>query len=280
MLGPVICYRQAMRAQLEIVWDGVAPGLAEHELSVSALNQSLYLLLVAVRRIRTNKLIGAVGDSERGGRGGRLARGSEQIDLRIRTLGHGCLNLGVDVFFPEDLQGSIFRPSEIEETMSELVDALSAESRGEHRNLAVRKYLRSLKGVSSHSYTARVGGRIYRTEVLGTPTLPPDTDQYPYLKEVVGEISGVLFPPANPEIRLSLPDGANLRLSATSSQVEQALELRCTQVIVRIMHRGREKPRLLSLRPADGEQKPALSMEEVGAFVLKRWRDTLERLGQ
>ncbi len=269
-----------MRAQLDIVWDGTAPGLAEHELSVSALNESLHLLLVAIRRIRTNTLTGATGDSERGGRGGRLARGCEQIDLRIRTVGHGCLILGVDVVFPDSPNGDLFGATHIEETMTALFDALGAESRGEPRNLAVRKYLRSLKGVTSQKYTAHVGDRIVRGVTLGALTLTPDADDHPYPREARGKICGVLFPPDGPEVVVTLPEGTRLRLTATTKQVERALVLRDTEVIARVMHRDRGKPRLLSLRAADDAPRASPDAEAAQTFVLERWRETLERLGR
>jgi hypothetical protein len=269
-----------MRAQLDIVWDGTAPGLAEHELSISALNKSLHLLLVAVRRIRTNTAVGATGDSERGGRGGRLARGCDQIDLRVRALGEGCLSLGIDVLFPDSPTGNMFEAMHVEETMAALVDALAAESRGEPRNLAVRKYLRSLEGVTSQRYTARVGNKVVRSEALGTLALPPDTSDHPYPREIVGEIGGVLFPPSEPEVVLTPLEGAKVRLAASADQVERALALRGMPIIARVMNRGRDRPRLLSLRAAGAGQKLRIDVEAAGAFVLERWRDTLERLGR
>jgi hypothetical protein len=262
-----------MRAQLDIVWDGAAPGLAEHELSISALNQSLQLLLMAVRHIS------AASDPERSG-GVRRARGSERIDLRVRTLGHGCLSLGLDVLFPDDPQVPLFGQELVEKTMSNLVDALGAESRGEPRNAAVRKYLRSLEGVTSQSYTARLGGRIVQAVAFDTLVLPPEPEEHPYPREVLGEISGVRFPPAKPEVRLGLPDGSELQLYATASQVERALMLRGRQVLVRVMTSGRGKQRLLALRSADEELRAVLTPDEAGTFVLQRWRETLERLGQ
>jgi len=252
-----------MRAQLDIVWDGSAPGLAEHELSVSALNESLRLLLAAVRRIRSTMLTGA----------------SKQIDLRIKTLGHGCLSLGIEVVFPDEPTRDLFEAKRVEETMTELLDALDAESRGEQRNSAVRRYLLSLKGVTSQRYTARVEGKFIKDAEFGALALSPETDDHPYPREIVGEISGVLFPPSAPEVVLMPQEGKRLQLAATARQVEQALALRSAPVVVRVINRTHGKQRLLSLQAAS-ERKPRPSPTEAGVFVLERWRDTLERLGR
>lgn len=80
----------AMRAELNIVWDGDGPGLSEHRLSVGALAKPLTLLLTAIRRIATN-LATEASDSERGARGGRFSRLAEEIDLQLSTVADGCV---------------------------------------------------------------------------------------------------------------------------------------------------------------------------------------------
>jgi hypothetical protein len=115
---------------------------------------------------------------------------------------------------------------------------------------------------------------------LDTLAPQPEAEDYPYPKEVLGEISGVRFPPARPEVRLVLSDGSELQVVATGSQVDQALVLRGKPVVARVMTGSRGEQRLLSLRHADNERPPVLTAEEAGAWVLDRWRETLERLGQ
>jgi len=262
-----------MRTELDIVWDGTAPGLAEHELSVSALEKPLKLLLSAIRRVASNVIAG----NSAGGTGGRYAGGAGDIDLRIQAVGHGCLDLSTSVVFPERGQLQLVDDdrSVEEETMKVLFEAIDAERRGISRSTHVQKFLRSLVGVERQQYTARHAGRIIGELSFGTTSLPPEPESHPFLAQYTGKIAGVIFGP-KAEVRVQSAAGS-IRLQATDTQIERALELRGEQVRIRAIN----SDGVLRLISLDIDSPPeSLSVERARAHVLTRWSHTLERLAQ
>lgn len=283
---------------MNIVWDGQAPGLAEHQLSVAALSSPLELLLKAVRRVASSTIKRAKNtgkeppddafeDSELGGKGGRLVRGVDKIDLRIKGIGHGCLSLDLEIVFPEELedpQGSLFDAQLADATMANLLGAIEAESRGEHRSAAVRRFLRSLAGVSSQRYALRRDGQTIKEVRLADASPPPAPVEHPYLIGIRGAISGVRFPPGEPQVLITTADGRGVALVASAAQVDQALALRGVEVEVRAMTALRgAKARLISIRQDAAATRGAVETPDAAAlqaYVLRRWAGTLERLAQ
>ena len=85
-----------MPTKLTIRWDGTAPGLQEHALSLSAWLAPLSTLLRAVRRAASNLDKSHADDPERGKKGGRLTPAAHAIDLRITAVRDGCVNLDLE----------------------------------------------------------------------------------------------------------------------------------------------------------------------------------------
>ncbi len=269
-----------MRAELEIVWDGDGPGLAEHRLSVSKLTEPLSLLLAAVRRIATNIVIQAT-DSERGARGGRFATIAKDIDIQLSTVEQGCLHLSAEIVFP-DPQDQLSLFASVDDlagrTLTELVLAIASESKGRARSAPVRKFLQSTEGlVSSHSYRARSGGAIIAEATIGEPTLLAEPTLGSYVVRYEGHVSGVLFEP-KPEVRIR-HEGQSFRVQAALVDVEKALELRGQDVVVYAAKVETGIPTLLQLKPA-AEPQVIPNQEQRLEHMLTRWRPLLERLAQ
>ncbi len=270
-----------MRAQLKIVWDGGAPGLSEHQLSVSTMGEPLHLLLQAIRRIASNILVGADDLSERGVKGGRLANMAQKIDMRISAMHPGSLDMNIDVVFPGQSEGqlSLPLPDLPEATLKELLSLIEAESKGESRNGPVRKYLRCLPRLSSQRYSAYSGETEIGSVEIGNIELPDEPTPQTYLVEVHGIVSGVSFAPLEPDLRIKRhDDGAVCRLHATAEQVDHALELREHAVIARAMTDGKGHYTLLMIRKKTSCEEPKISEETLREHVLARWRESLKRL--
>lgn len=80
---------------------------------------------------------------------------------------------------------------------------------------------------------------------------------------------------STPELRIALPDGGVLSVTATAAQVEQSSGLREVSAMV-VM--GPE-PRLIWIRQK-GADVPVPSAEERDAHALRKWSELLRRLAQ
>lgn len=275
-----------METQLKIVWDGDAPGLAQHRLSLAEFGPALNRMLIAMRRIASGIVTQAQEGGDTGLRGGRLAKLASQLDLEITGVEQGSLGLTMACVLrltPEQSAQAADPVSSLaDQTCAEFVTAIEHESAGRLRNGMVREYLRVLPaGVRSQSYSVqRSDGTVLRAQVaqLALAQLPADA---PALDEVVGSIMGVSFDPSRLEVRLQDPKSKRtLACSATEALVNQAVELRAVPVrALMVQHAG--KLRLLRLRPADaGDDAIRPATESYDAALWGRWDDLLQRFAQ
>ena len=89
--------------ELDIRWDGSAPGLAEHRPSIDSFAEPMRLLLVAVRST-ANNMIKASADQKQSGAGRRLAL-ADQIDLQIVSLKAGSTMPSFVITIPPPVDG-------------------------------------------------------------------------------------------------------------------------------------------------------------------------------
>lgn len=270
--------------QLKIIWDGTAPGLQEHQLSVSAFGKSFVSMLRAIQRVSTNVITGS-GDSESGAKGGRYAERAQGIDLRVVSVGHGCLDMDLVVSFPELEAAQIpLVPDDVpEKTMQAFLEAITAESSGKPGSAAVRSFLKSLpEGVSMQEYRAFARGREIASTRVSEVEFVEDEERSTYLVRIAGRVTGVIFPPDAPEVRISRSHGmvkSTVRMAATEEQIEQALLLRHQPVVARAFS-SESGLSLLSLDPLNDFPAELLSYDDVRTHVLSRWEGTLQRLAQ
>jgi hypothetical protein len=278
-----------VKPRLHILWDGDAAGLAEHQLSVAALGTPLQLLLQATRRIASNLIAGVDGEPERGVKGGRLAAGAADMDLRIVSINPGCLEMELELWFSEAATAAQPSLPELElaepqsdlpeRTLAELLAALADESKGRPRNAAVRKFLHSLQGITRQHYAASIGGRAIATVEFGeVGLLENESAPQPYLVDVRGVVSGASFAPQETEVRLTRPSGKTCRLSARPEDVELALSLRGRSVVARAMTDGAGHYTLVRLVDEHAHGQGLVDPDRAREQVLDRWRETLQRL--
>lgn len=266
-----------MATQLKIIWEGTAPGLVEHRLSLGAFGEPLTLLLKAVRRIASNS-VGMATDGEK--TTGRFADAARQLDVQIDKLIEGSNGIeSVCVFDPKPgAEPFLFFPDLIEQTTSTLLDALEAESKGHVRHGGVRRYLRSLPaGVVRQTYSLHDNGRvIHAPVVIEDMELQDLPEELPYLQEIDGNIIGVGFEPGKNEVRLKT-ENDQVALGATAAQVETALELRHSEV--RALAVIGKQSRLLRVQPVDTPPFE-ITPEFIEKHIFQRWDALLRRLAE
>jgi hypothetical protein len=264
-----------MASELKIRWDGDVPGIAEKRLSLDAFARPLELLLAALRRIATQMVSTAIeGEQPKSGRFANVAR---WIDIELVDVAKQSTGTDAYVVFhnpPEELNlwGDI--PSR---ATVELLDAIELESGGHVRNSAVRNYLRSLPPKLHHQVYEYTNGQATRRVELGDVSLtdlPPDPA---VLKRFDGNVVGVQFEPARPEVRIKT-DTMTTSLGATPEIVERALDLRHDKVKTISVHIG-SRTRVISLkRASDPDFK--FGPEAVEEYIFKRWDTLLGRLAK
>jgi hypothetical protein len=275
----IVEIKPATPLELKITWEGEAPGVADHRLSISAFGDALKELLKAYRRIASNMLRDAAGYAERG----RLNELANLLDIEIAQIEGSSVELSAVCTFrpPPDPQANLFFPGDIlERAGKELLDSIDEESKGHPYNTSVRNYLSALpSGLTRQQYELSENGKVLHAPVVIGPVSIAATPllNLPYLIEFTGSVTGVGFEPGVTEVRVRTEEDERLRFLAPVSLVEQALELRGKTV--RGLAVKAKEMRLLRLSDATA---PAFvltrALEE--DYLFGRWDALLRRLAQ
>lgn len=266
-----------MPIELKISWEGDAPGVREHRLSIGAFAPALAELVRAYRRIASNMLRNAASYAE----SGRLKDLANRLDIEIQSVeGTNPLELAAVCTFdaPIEIQPPLWPVNIAERASKELLDSIEEESSGRPRNTAVRSYLKLLPPLSKQKYELHDNGRVLHDPVIIDElnlTNPSLTD-LPHLIQFAGSVIGVGFEPGISEVRIRTEENETLRLLASPEMVEQALELRGTMA-VGLAVKGNES-RLLRLSPATGYRPFSLTPELANEYIFQRWETLLRRL--
>lgn len=264
-----------MSLKLKIVWQGTAPGLAEHRLSINTFAEPLSLLLSAIRRTASNLVRDAM--DQRAVLTGRLLSEAQHIDIEIQNILQGSAGIeGLVVLnYPEGTQTSLLLPDLAERATEQILDAIGKESRGIPRNAAARTYLESLPTeVHAQEYILSRNGTELSHVTLTKVALPTQLIDLPHLSETIGRVIGVGFEPGRNRVQIRSEDGTEISLSATGAFVEAALTLRGIDVRVLFVVLGDGNRRLLRIQSLS-EPRVRLGVEQA---VFGRWHDLLARL--
>jgi hypothetical protein len=267
----------AVPISLRITFKGEAPGIAEHRLSIGSLAIPLLQLLKATRRIASD----IIRDSgQYASTRGRYAKEARAIDLQIESLSNACIemNLVASVDEPSGFQKGLFPQEMLLRTMSNLLEAIKAESSGQESNRTVRTFLQMLPpSIQSQDYRLYRNGTLVKELEFSKVSLPEISSLPPFLDIVMGTVSGISFDPGPSEIWIKTEQGALLRCTSRPELIDSALSLRSVPIEA-LLVRGAEKPRLLWLKPK-GEWQPA-NHEQKMEYLFNRWSAVLERLAQ
>ena len=265
-----------MSAQLRVVWEGSAPGLAEKRLSLLAFGPALNALLKAAKNVARRQVAAARGEEY----DPETATKSSLVDLQVSAFTGGSADTMLEVVpIPSAIGGASLFEDFGAEIVRDLRLSLEHESSGRRRDRFVSEYLSSLpSGLTRQSYTIIIDGKAEEPLEIREMTLlelpPPPTA----LVIVKGIVEGVSFgEKGEPGIRFAPWTGKVLSLIATKAQVEDAVRLRHEKTQALVLMTAR--PRLMWVRKEDA---PVFSMtdDERRLHFMSRWAGVLTELAK
>lgn len=269
-----------MAYELDIHYEGDAPGIAEHRFSVSAFGMPLAALLTALRRIATQMVRAAVEGE--GPKTGRFADLGRSLDIEVTKINGNSLGLESVVTFNPPVQPQTnlgYWDNLPERAGAALLDAIDRESRGELANSAVRNYLRQLPpGVRRQEYNFHANGREIKRISIGDVKLTTVPTELPYLRELTGSIVGVGFDPGRNEVRVKADAGSTANIVATSEDVERAIDMRHEKVRTLAIQTSKGV-RLITLKRAS-EPRAQFDPEAAKKRIFERWENVLRQLSK
>ena len=273
-------------ARIEIHWDGpdAIPGIKDHRLSIGAFGPALRSLHVALRRIASGLVKDALGDSEYGNRGGRLAARAKAIDLELVKIFEGSLGLEMQCAYHEQVAPGENLAFPMEDSLPvrairRLIELIDLESRGQAANVPVRKFLKQLpQGLTRQSFEAWDGsvslGKVQINRV-DLPAIPES--RFHTLCRSTGCVVGVGFEEGKTEVRFLDDERRRVTCPATGAPVEQALARRGRRDSAHMLRGG--SPRLLWIR--DSEKPLRLLDPQARAdYLFTSWENTLHGLAK
>ncbi|NOY28299.1 MAG: hypothetical protein GXP62_20770, partial [Oligoflexia bacterium] len=243
-----------MTTTLNIRWDGTAPGLQEHRISLGLWLKPLSLLLKAVRRTATGILTEAIDDPQYGAGGGRLHKIAKGLDLEIVAIKDGCVQVEA-AFALEPPVGQLGLDYDdlIKRTAVRVVKSIERESRGEVSNYLVRQFLEALPSeVEIQQYQVVHNGNVVAATDVEELRLPEIPAELPTLKRLTGRVIGVSFDEGKESVSIKA-DGRSTTLKATLEQVECALNLRDSEIEAMVV--SGDRARLVWLKVKDGSTR-------------------------
>ncbi|MGI5860712.1 MAG: hypothetical protein ACOX6T_01495 [Myxococcales bacterium] len=160
-----------------------------------------------------------------------------------------------------------------------MLDYIEAESRGQPRHVAARKYLAALPpGVTGQRYKLLHNGKCDKEIAIGELSILELPRPGPHLELLPAFVVGVGFEPGKSEVRLRhCSTGRLVTCSATAEQVEAAIGLRDRPADAMVL--AGQKCRLLWLRPSDAQWQPPTADERT-ELIFDKWGEVLRRLAQ
>jgi hypothetical protein len=260
-----------MALELRITYEGSAPGLVDHRLSLSAFAEALKRLVIAVQRTAS-----ALVSPDSADRGAIVAE-ARLLDVELVGLEHNCVSLRLEcVTRPQDSEPPDNLQALAENAVRKLLDDIQAEAKDIQTSPAARRYLHALPGgVDRQRYQALKDGAVLIDFECGAVAFVPEV-MLPRLLQIRGSVTGVKFSPVQ---SVTIKSGERtLHIGTDAAGVEQAFALRGSFVRLAIMM-GEESSRLLWIRSDEalGERPGA---EETYAFALTSWTRTLDLLAE
>jgi len=266
----------ARSVQLEIVWDGSVKGLADKRVSLAEFGDALALLVKAARRIAHDRISNAIEPSARG----RLVAAANNLDIQIAEVKHNSSGFDTIVTFEEMPLTTmpLFGNGFLESVSQELLRSIREESEGHFRNSSVRSYLRALpKGLTRQKYNLHENGRAIDSVEIGDVKLAELPDAPASLREIEGDVVGVVFESGKQEVRVK-GKASTVGFSATNEDVEKALAVRKETVRILGVHDGKHA-RMLRIEAAD-KPRFVVTPEAIEEHIYKRWANVFERLSK
>jgi hypothetical protein len=260
-----------MTLELRITYEGSAPGLAAHRLSLSAFSEALGRLAFAVQRTASALL--SPDSAERGA----LAAEARLIDVELAGLEHNCVTLRLECVARQHDEPVEGVEKLAESAVLKLLDDIKAEAEEIPRSAAARRYLHALPGgVERQRYQAFKGGALLYEFECGALAFSPEV-QLPRLVQIRGSVIGAKFPPAQESVSIKSGD-QTVHVMTDAAGIDRALALRGRIVRVAALMAD-ESNRLLWIRADSGPDDPPGPVEAY-KFALVNWTRTLDILAE
>ncbi len=271
-----------MSVTLTIKFEGTAPGLNRHELSLASFGPVLVEYVRALKRTASS-ILSQSDDPRYGSKGGRFAKIAESMDLVVTTMEHNCVTLDCRIDLPEPFadsdQEALPMPLDALEasTAQALVRQLEDAQAGRVVSETARSIIRLIPEGTTHSYWARRADELLASAVIGAVDIQERRVSMVRSKRIVGTIAGLMFD--KPGVHVRDETGKVVRLRANEDQVNEALALRDGPVEVQALLRKNGSDTLLWIRPAHVQLEVVTGDQRVGFFT-ERWSEVLERLAR
>lgn len=266
----------ASEGRLEIVWDGTATGLSERRLSLDAFGPTLARLLPVLQRIAT--IIERRATDAPAGRGGRYSREADGLDIQLEAISANSPVMVRAVVVQRTEPAQPLFPDLPDRAARAFIDGIKQEIAGQLADASIRKFLRQLPEGLTHQRYTYIDSAGTATEAVVTDMHLPEIPTLGRLERYSGDVIGVDFPPAPPQVRLG-DARRRVVVEASSDEVERALALRGASVEALVLHRRTGGKRLLRLHRPD-EGPPSTTADEQAAALFARWGPLLERLAR
>jgi hypothetical protein len=268
----------ASPVEFTVRFDGEAPGLQRHRLSLAAFHVALGKLLSALR----HKLQAiASGDPNR--EHGRLGSLGKNFDLQLKQISDGCVTLTFDWGPSDEASDENDTGTALAERTVQgfLQDVEEEWSSPEKKSPHVYGFLRSLpEGVKTQEYEAKVGDRVIgKLKLDGTEGKQAQARrQLPRTRDFHGRVEAIRFHSENGRVRIRTSTGELLICRATAEIIDAAVELRHHVVVGKILIR-QDLVRLLTIR-SEGTNPSKLTEQEKRDYLFRNWDGTLRRLAE
>lgn len=266
-------------------FDGAAPGLESHRLSLAAFQTPLSKLLQALRQMADSVKDGSEGtDRKNRSRTGKFGK---LLDLQLATITDGCVNLNFSLVTTKtDEFTDQQRESLATMTVQRFIDELKTEWDGAAPRVnGIRRYLDSLPdNVTTHEYEGRMGGNVINSAKLSTKiaTNVDSNEDFrqtaPRLRQVTARITSIRFDSKDGCVKLRTVFGEKFVCQASPELLDLAARLHKFSVVAQILVRH-DVARLLSLRDEQSTHEP-LTEEARREYLYQNWSNTLKRLAE
>ncbi len=263
-----------MSFELEIHWDGDAPGLAESEFSVSTWASALSALLDAARSY-------SVGADTRRGRPSMRER---QLDFVLTATKPGSVTTCLRVVKRPTSSGQVETDATAEnwvaEAMTGLLNGLREASGGRIPSVLSKYVELTAQGISTHECRFLRDGQVYETVKFdaGAKTHADAVDHKRASVRGRGRVLSVTFGP-DTTIKVELEGQRPFTMTATAEQVESAIANRADAEVMATFPRGQSHARCVWIgSPITSPRRGKLG--EGTALLLIHHKQALDILAQ
>jgi len=266
--------------EFDLRFDGNAPGLSDHALSLSEFLEPLVLLMKAFKRA-ADSLSPEHGASRPEGlrRYGKLGKG---LDLKLVKIEDGCVRLKFACeYIGVEPQGDL---NVAEYATERIVEQLAAFGKPDAIDVpvsnSIKRFINSIPPtVIVQEYEGRVNGRVLGKASIGKLERETvRTKVLPRIELITGTISSVTFDASKEQVKIKTEERDSIRCLANAALVDVAVSLRNEKIAAQIL--SRKDSNLLLRLTKVSEPFKVIGPNDRSAHLFHRWGTLLSRLAE